>query len=79
MAFAASGMYRVATGNAPMYVYKSTDAIATVAASGYFDDFYNELRTGDIVFAVDTDAVTVDMLVVSSADGATTVTTVNGT
>ena len=38
-------------GKAPqVYAYKTTDAIATVKASGYFNDFNAFLEAGDLIF-----------------------------
>lgn len=78
-AFAASGMNRLHAGTCTLWIYKTADAIATVAASGYFNSFTDELRKGDIILVSDTNVPTVDMLVVTSADNAATVTTLNGT
>lgn len=80
MAFAAANFHRISNNpDQSLYLYNTTDAIATIAGSGYFNSVSAELRLGDVIIAVDSDAVTVDVLVVSSADGASTVTTVNGT
>ena len=50
-------------------------------ASGYFNSATNELKQNDVIIAVGSTGGTrtVDMLVVSSATGAATVTTINGT
>lgn len=80
MAFAAATFHRVVNNpDQSMYLYNSADAIATVVASGYFNSVSAELRLGDVIVVVDSATPTVDVLVVSSADGAATVTTVNGT
>jgi hypothetical protein len=78
-AFTAASMNRVHAGTVTLWAYKTVDAIATVIGSGYFNSFTDQLRNGDIIFVSDTNVPTVDMIVVSSADNATTVTTVNGT
>jgi len=42
-------------GDAPqMWTYKSADAKATVAASGYFNDASSVLKVGDLVMIYDT-------------------------
>ncbi len=79
MAFDRSLVYQIGGGNPQLFIYKSTDAIATVAASGYFNGATDDLKNGDVIIAVDTNVGTVDVLMVSSATGAATVTTVNGT
>jgi hypothetical protein len=78
-AFDATNMNRLHSGTCTIWVYKTVEAIATVAGSGYFNNWTNELRNGDIIFVSDTNVPTVDMLVVTSADNAATVTTLNGT
>ena len=79
MAFDATKLATMANGATQLHIYKHTDAIATVAASGYFDTVTNRLKLGDVIIAVDTNTPTVDVLVVDSATGAATVTTTNGT
>lgn len=79
MALTKSTLYKIGGAAPGLWIYTSTDAIAAVAASGYFNNATNELKKNDVIISVDTDAVTVDVLVVSSATGAATVTTVNGT
>ncbi len=63
-----------------LFIYRTDDAIATVVASGYFDqavEDYN-LDTGDIIIACTgaTKADAVDLLVATSSAG--TVTVMNG-
>ena len=80
MAFTAASLYRVAiVGDTTKWLYKTADAIATVIASGYFNNHTNELRQYDTIEVVSTTGPTVDLITVSSATGAATVTTVNGT
>ena len=78
MAYSAKNLKRMNVGDESMYIYKSTDAIATVAASGYFNSAYAELKKGDAIIVIDSSTPTIDICVVSSATGATTVTVVNG-
>jgi hypothetical protein len=81
MAYSASNLKKVAGGANGIFYYDSTDAIATVIASGYFNSATNELKQFDIIHAVTSTGGTaaVDVLVVTSATGAATVTTTNGT
>lgn len=80
-AFDATNMNRLQAGTVTVWVYKTTDAIATVIASGYFSNHVNLLRENDIILCVSSSGGTqaVDVLVVSSADNATPVTVANGT
>jgi len=78
--FELKDMNRIQGGTVTLWLYKSiTDTIATMATSGYFDPVAELVRNGDIIIAVDTNVPTIDVLLVSSADGAAVVTTVNGT
>lgn len=63
-----------------LWLYKSTDAIATIAGSGYFNNAYAGLRQNDVVVAVSSTGGTrkVDALIVTSEDHAATVTTQRG-
>jgi len=81
MAYSASNLKKVAGGATGIFYYDSADAIATVIASGYFNDATNELKQFDIINAVTSTGGTpaVDVLVVTSATGASTVTVTNGT
>ena len=67
------------TGN--IFHYETADAPGTVAGSGYFNDVTSSLKQFDIIIAVGATGgtATVDVLVVTSATGASTVTTTNGT
>mgnify|MGYP001178807134 FL=1 len=68
-------------GDQNLWLYHSTDAVGTVAGSGYFNDMTNGIQQDDIILVVGATGGTrtVDMLVVTSASGAATVTTTNGT
>jgi len=81
MAFTRSTFSKVTGGARQVHWYSSADAIGTITGSGYFNDATNELRQFDIILAVGATGgtPTVDVLVVNSATGATTVTTINGT
>ncbi len=79
MAFSNTKFNRANFGSVQVYAYETTDAIATVTASAYFDSVADELKKGSIILVSDTNVGTVDMIVVTSASGVTPVTTVNGT
>jgi adenine/guanine phosphoribosyltransferase-like PRPP-binding protein len=79
MAFSSENMKRLNVGDESMYIYKSADAIATVAASGYFNTYTASLKKGDAIIVIDSSTPTIDVCVVSSTTGAATVTVVNGT
>lgn len=74
MALDKSELYKIGGANPGLWIYKSTDAVATIAGSGYFNDATNELKQYDVILVVDTDTGTTDMIHVSSATGAATVT-----
>ena len=81
MAYSATGFTTVAAskaGNAPaIYAYKTTDAIADVNTSGYFDDLSSILSVGDLIYCVTstgTTAVATLVYVLSNASGVVDVT-----
>ena len=84
MALDATQLFRVAQwgpGNS-LFVYLTTDAIATVIVANYFGPAAKDhnIKEHDLIVAIDTDATTVDLLVVSAVDqDAQTNTVVNGT
>jgi hypothetical protein len=78
-AFDATNMNRIQGGTCTLWIYKTVEAIATVVGSGYFNDYAGKLNNGDVILVSDTNVPTIDVFVVTSADGATTVTTANGT
>lgn len=81
MALIASDVVKVAGAARQIWHYASADAIGTIAGSGYFNGVADNLRQNDIILVVGSvgGVVTVDVLVVTSATGAATVTTTNGT
>lgn len=60
MAFSIDGLYQIGPGgNGPrLWVYASTDAQATVRASGYFNDASDLLGVRDVIFTIDTSTPT---------------------
>jgi len=82
MALDATNLKKIAgSGDMNIFVYKSTDAIGTIVASGYFNNSTADLKQHDTIFVTGSTGgtATIDMLTVTSATGATTVTTTNGT
>tara|TARA_R100001510_G_C7536282_1_gene125647 strand:+ start:243 stop:491 length:249 start_codon:yes stop_codon:yes gene_type:complete len=82
MALDATNLKKIAgAGDQNLFIYKSTDAPSTIAGSGYFNSATDDLKQFDVIIAVGTTGgtATVDVLFVSSATAATTVTTTNGT
>tara|TARA_A100001201_G_scaffold26739_1_gene29535 strand:- start:1344 stop:1592 length:249 start_codon:yes stop_codon:yes gene_type:complete len=82
MALDATNLKKIAgAGNQNLFVYQSTDAVGTIAGSGYFNSVTDDLKQFDIILAVGATGgtATVDVLIVSSATGAATVTCTNGT
>ena len=78
-AFTAASMNRIQGGTVTLWLYATEDAIATVVGSGYFNNHTDFLNKGDVIIVADTDTPTIDVITVSSASQAATVTTVNGT
>jgi len=82
MALSSTALKKIGgAGDSNLFMYQSTDAVGTVAGSGYFNDVTNELKQFDVIIVVGSTGgtATVDVLIVSSATGAATVTTTNGT
>tara|TARA_Y100001938_G_scaffold141202_1_gene210631 strand:- start:20379 stop:20645 length:267 start_codon:yes stop_codon:yes gene_type:complete len=73
MAYSASGLGMLSTCNGwSMWLYKTTDAIATVNSSGYFTgDAVNMLQVRDMIIVADTNAPTTSFCTVLSNDGTT--------
>jgi hypothetical protein len=76
MAFSITGLNSVSPnkrGNAPsIYAYKTTDAIADVNTSGYFNSLADTLEVGDLIYCVTstgTTAVATLVYVLSNASG----------
>lgn len=73
MAYASSGLGMVATsGGWSLWVYQTTDTIATVNSAGYFTgDAVNMLSVRDVIIVCDTNAPTTSFVSVLSNDGTT--------
>lgn len=81
MALSASTLFKIGGAQPGLFIYTTADLLATAAASGYFNDVTNTLKQNDVILLVSGVGGTllVDVLVVTSATGAATVTTTNGT
>jgi hypothetical protein len=73
MAFAIAGLSLLATANGfSLWVYTTTDSIATMNSSGYFaGDSANYLNVRDVIIAMDTSTPTTSFCLVLSNDGTT--------
>jgi hypothetical protein len=71
MAFDAAGLTRIGgASNANLWFYTTTDAIATVNTSGYFNDASNMLAVRDVIIVADTSTPTTNLVsVLSNASG----------
>ena len=63
-------------GGNSLWFYTDGDATSAIVNSGYFNSAYAELKQGDMILVAAASGAEADLLVVSSATGATTVTTV---
>ena len=81
MALDSSNLWKVTGGTSSLHVYQSSDTIPTIIASGYFNNVTNNLKQFDVILVVGSTGgtATVDVITVTSATGAATVTTTNGT
>ena len=74
MAYSVTGLQPIGgqskAGQAPqLWSYTTTDAIATVNTSGYFDDAAGVLKVGDLVYVFDSNTPTASLVVVLSNTG----------
>ncbi len=81
MALSASSLYKIGGAQPGLFIYTTADLLATAVASGYFNGATDTLKQNDVILLVSGVGGTllVDVLVVTSATGAATVTTTNGT
>lgn len=79
MAYDSANLTRLAGGSGVnLWHYTSADAIATVKASGYFNDSANMIKARDIIICVDTNTPTTHIASVLTNNG-TVVNTSQGT
>jgi hypothetical protein len=70
MAYSAANLTRLAgASNGDLWWYSSADAIATVRASGYFNDAASMLSVRDIIMVTDTNTPTAHLCIVLSNTG----------
>lgn len=70
MAYSAANLTRLAgASNGNLWFYSSTDAIATVNTSGYFNDAANMLSVRDVILVVDSNTPTTHFVNVLSNTG----------
>lgn len=71
MAYNSANLTRIGgASNGDLWYYSSADAIATVRASGYFNDASNMLAVRDLIIVVDTNTPTTHFCsVLSNASG----------
>ena len=76
MALTAANLQKVAGADQQLWLYNTADAIATVVASGYFNSVTDNLKQNDVIIMVGVTGGTrtVDVLTITSATGAATVT-----
>jgi hypothetical protein len=71
MAYASAGLHRIGGGSGVnLWIYQTTDAIATVNSAGYFNDASNMLNIRDLIIVQDTNVPTTNFVtVLSNASG----------
>lgn len=80
MPLTASSLFRVAGADPSLWIYKTADAVGGaggVTSSGYFNALTDQLKQHDVIIVVASTGgtPTVDVIFVTSATGAATVTT----
>jgi hypothetical protein len=75
MTFALANLFKIGGSNPSLYIHKSADPHTTADDSGYFNLASDWMMKGDVIITVDTNLNTIQILMVSSADKAATVTT----
>tara|TARA_B100000073_G_C23570825_1_gene508073 strand:- start:500 stop:763 length:264 start_codon:yes stop_codon:yes gene_type:complete len=70
MAYSASGLHRIGgASGVNLWIYQTTDAIATVNSAGYFNDSANMLNVRDLIIVMDTNVPTTNFCTVLSNTG----------
>ena len=71
MAYSNDGLYQIGpAGSSPrLWMYSTTDAIATVNSEGYFNGAADLLSVRDVIIVVDTNAPTTNLVNVLSNTG----------
>jgi len=76
MALNLTNLQRIGGGGPQLWLYPTTDAVATVTASGYFNLATSMLRQFDVILVVSSTGATpvLDPHIITSATGAAVVT-----
>jgi len=70
MAYSTSGLHRIGgASGVNLWIYQTTDAIATVNSAGYFNDSANMLNVRDLIIVMDTNVPTTNFCTVLSNTG----------
>lgn len=77
MALTAANLIKLAGAQPSLHIYTTADAITDVVGSGYFNSVTDNLKQNDVILVVSDTGGTrkVDVVAVTSATGAATVTT----
>jgi len=78
MAYDNTNLFKVGGANPGLWIYHSTDSISTIVGTNYFGDSTNSLKQNDVVLVVSSTGGTraMDVVCISSASGAASVTTI---
>ena len=80
MAFSATNMTPLSTGNGfTLWHYSTTDSIATCNSSGYFDSYAERMNVRDVIILCDTNTPTTNFCTVLSISGSNVVDISDGT
>tara|TARA_R110002020_G_scaffold100255_4_gene237217 strand:- start:2679 stop:2942 length:264 start_codon:yes stop_codon:yes gene_type:complete len=70
MAYSASGLHKIGgASGVNLWIYQTTDAIATVNTAGYFNNSANMLNVRDLIIVQDTNTPTTSFVSVLSNTG----------
>ena len=70
MAYSSSGLHRIGgASGVNLWIYQTTDAIATVNTAGYFNNSANMLNVRDLIIVMDTNTPTTHFCTVLSNTG----------
>ena len=70
MAYSSSGLHRIGgASGVNLWIYQTTDTIATVKSAGYFNDTANKVNVRDLIIVMDTNTPTTNFCTVLSNTG----------
>ena len=70
MAYSSSGLHRIGgASGVNLWIYQTTDTIATVNSAGYFNNSANMLNVRDLIIVMDTNTPTTNFCTVLSNTG----------